>query len=116
MTYGFPVSGKSTLAKALQDNGIGIIIKSVVTRNPESTKRFTTASIDERVEKTRREKDESYRRLLSSEYLHGTVESDPVHDVVCQVRVLDTMYSFMPENLDSPVQELLKAFKVDAFF
>ncbi|MFH1916755.1 MAG: AAA family ATPase [Nanoarchaeota archaeon] len=40
------------------------IVKSVATRDPNSTKKFTTASIDERVEKTRKEKDDSYRKLL----------------------------------------------------
>ena len=64
MLYGLPVSGKSTLAKALQEKGLGIIIKSVLTRDPRSTKKFTTASIDETVEQTKKEKDESYKKLF----------------------------------------------------
>ncbi|MFH1915757.1 MAG: AAA family ATPase [Nanoarchaeota archaeon] len=69
MMHGLPVSGKSYLAEkmrsALEARGIRAeIVKSVATRDPNSTKKFTIESIDERVEKTRKEKDDSYRKLL----------------------------------------------------
>lgn len=80
MLYGLPVSGKSTLAKALQDQGLGIIIKSVLTRDPKSTRKFTTASIDETVEKTKKEKDDSYKKLLELAELELKKGNTPILD------------------------------------
>ncbi|MBL7050882.1 AAA family ATPase [Candidatus Woesearchaeota archaeon] len=69
MLYGFPLSGKSTVAKKLKDsfskkNIDCEIIKSVSTRfKVDEHIKFTKKSIDETNEETRREKDDSYRKL-----------------------------------------------------
>jgi predicted kinase len=69
MMHGLPVSGKSFLAKKICDSFVknkisAEIVKSVATRDPASTKKFTVASIDEIVPRTCMEKDESYKKLL----------------------------------------------------
>ncbi len=70
MIHGLPLAGKSTAAakikEALEKKGIKAeIIKSVATRYGKGDKVLKNPEelIDERIEKTRREKDDSYRAM-----------------------------------------------------
>ena len=72
MMHGLPLAGKSTAAakikKALESEGISAeIVKSVATRYGEGNKVLEKPEelIDERIEKTRREKDDSYKRMCN---------------------------------------------------
>lgn len=69
MLHGHPLSGKSTAANKIEEfldkNGLKAdIVKSVATRYKETEREDLTKDfIDETIEKTRKEKDDSYRAL-----------------------------------------------------
>lgn len=69
MLYGAPMSGKSVAAKKLvahfaEEDVECEVIKTVSTRYQGRKVKFTVESIDETIEKTRIEKDESYRAQI----------------------------------------------------
>ncbi|MCX6707637.1 MAG: AAA family ATPase [Candidatus Woesearchaeota archaeon] len=71
MLHGHPLSGKSTAANKIKEfldnNGLRAdIVKSVATRYNEAEKKELTKDfIDEKIEKTKKEKDNSYMALCS---------------------------------------------------
>ncbi|MGM5480657.1 MAG: AAA family ATPase [Nanobdellota archaeon] len=70
-THGPPTSGKSTITyeieKALQQKNISCIkASSVEKRDKKSTKKFTLQSIDETNPFTKKQKDDSYKKLIEN--------------------------------------------------